>query len=53
MGCHGSQGQNPAEGAGDFSVILARSGVQNSQPEAPAIQTSQGLSKVQRNRSLK
>jgi hypothetical protein len=52
MGCHGSQGQNPLTpyGAGDFSVILARGAV--AQPEAPALETSQGMTSVQRNRSL-
>jgi hypothetical protein len=50
MGCHGSQGQNPFGQAGDFSVILARGSV--SQPEAPAIETSQGLTAVLRNRTL-
>lgn len=34
MGCHGSQGQNPAGQAGDFSVILARGSV--SFPEVPS-----------------
>jgi hypothetical protein len=53
MGCHGSQGQNPAGQAGDFSVILARGILGTGLPEAPAIATSQGLSKVPRNRSLK
>jgi hypothetical protein len=64
MGCHGSQGQNvppnPLDSnnpdnigqAGDFSVILARGIRGTGQPEAPAIATSQGLSTVQRNRSL-
>jgi hypothetical protein len=50
MGCHGSQGQNPKGMAGDFSVILARGAV--SRPEVPAIETSQGMTTVQRNRSL-
>jgi len=53
MGCHGSQGQNPAGQAGDFSVILARGNSGTGQPEAPAVETSKGLSKVKRNRSLK
>ncbi|MCD2469685.1 hypothetical protein LQ948_00495 [Jiella sp. MQZ9-1] len=35
MGCHGSQGQNPAGQAGDFSVILARGAV--IRPEVPAV----------------
>ena len=50
MGCHGSQGQNPAFGAGDFSVILARGAVR--QPEGPSHQTSQGLTPMVRNRTL-
>jgi hypothetical protein len=50
MGCHGSQGQNPAGMAGDFSVILARGTV--SQPESPALETSKGLTFAKRNRSL-
>ncbi len=54
MGCHGSQGQNPGGfergSVGDFSVILARGAVLH--PEAPALETSQGLTKVRRNRSL-
>ena len=50
MGCHGSQGQNPANQAGDFSVILARGQV--AQPEVPAPQTSQGAKLIVRNRSL-
>jgi hypothetical protein len=53
MGCHGSQGQNPAQQAGDFSVILARGNQGTGQPEAPAVATSQGLSKVSRNRTLR
>lgn len=52
MGCHGSQGQNPAGQAGDFSVILARGQSGTAQPEAPALQTSQGMSNVSRNRTL-
>lgn len=51
MGCHGSQGQNPMAQAGDFSVILARGSV--SSPEPPAQLTSNGMSLVLRNRSLK
>ncbi|WP_133118100.1 hypothetical protein [Burkholderia ubonensis] len=51
MGCHGSQGQNPAGQAGDFSVILARGTV--SSPEAPAAETAGGLASALRNRSLK
>jgi hypothetical protein len=50
MGCHGSQGQNPANQAGDFSVILARGSV--SSPESPALETTQGMIQVPRNRSL-
>jgi hypothetical protein len=50
MGCHGSQGQNPAGSAGDFSVILARGAV--TQPETPAAETSKGLTNVRRNRLL-
>lgn len=50
MGCHGSQGQNPAGMAGDFSVILARGAVVL--PEVPAGDTSKGLIKVRRNRRL-
>jgi hypothetical protein len=48
MGCHGSQGQNPAGLAGDFSVILARGAVLF--PEVPAPVTSKGLTAVRRNR---
>ena len=50
MGCHGSQGQNPAGQAGDFSVILARGSVVL--PEVPATETSKGVTNVRRNRSL-
>lgn len=50
MGCHGSQGQNPAGMSGDFSVILARGAV--SQPEPPSLETSRGMTFVLRNRSL-
>jgi hypothetical protein len=50
MGCHGSQGQNPAGSAGDFSVILARGSV--TLPEVPAVETSKGLTSVRRNRLL-
>jgi hypothetical protein len=50
MGCHGSQGQNPAGMAGDFSVILARGTV--GQPEPPSMETSKGMTFVKRNRSL-
>lgn len=53
MGCHGSQGQNPNGMAGDFSVILARGILGTGEPEVPAIATSQGMSHVPRNRSLK
>jgi hypothetical protein len=52
MGCHGSQGQNPAGQAGDFSVILARGATGTAQPEVPAVATSKGLTKVLRNRTL-
>ena len=52
MGCHGSQGQNPQGQAGDFSVILARGTSGTSQPEAPALQTSKGMTEVVRNRSI-
>jgi hypothetical protein len=51
MGCHGSQGQNPAGQAGDFSVILARGSV--ILPEVPASSTPLGAARIQRNRSLK
>ncbi|MGA3012314.1 MAG: hypothetical protein ABSD72_18810, partial [Terracidiphilus sp.] len=51
MGCHGSQGQNPANQAGDFSVILARGAV--AFPEYPAQLTANGMSVVPRNRSIK
>lgn len=50
LGCHGSQGQNPAGKAGDFSVILARGSV--SRPEYPAMPTLHGMTVVPRNRSL-
>jgi len=53
MGCHGSQGQNPLGQAGDFSVILARGNSSTGQPEFPSIPTSQGMSIVPRNRSLR
>ncbi|WP_299817312.1 hypothetical protein [uncultured Roseibium sp.] len=51
MGCHGSQGQNPLNQAGDFSVITARGSV--SEPEAPAPETTSGISLTIRNRSLR
>jgi hypothetical protein len=51
LGCHGSQGQNPANQAGDFSVILARGSV--TLPEYPATSTTNGMTVVPRNRSLK
>lgn len=60
MGCHGSQGQNPAGQAGDFSVILARGSVVF--PEVPATEsgtvaataeTAGRLIDVPRNRSIK
>ncbi len=52
MGCHGSQGQDPASSAGDFSVILARGSV--TLPEVPVIpsQDTRPRSTVYRNRSL-
>jgi hypothetical protein len=52
MGCHGSQGQNPAGQAGDFSVILARGSVPF--PEVPAAESSatHRLTAVPRNRSI-
>ena len=52
MGCHGSQGQNPAGQAGDFSVILARGSVLF--PEVPSVGSSEThrLTTVRRNRSL-
>jgi hypothetical protein len=53
MGCHGSQGQNPAYQAGDFSVILARGSLGTFLPEVPAPETAQALSQVLRNRSLR
>jgi len=49
MGCHGSQGQNPAGMAGDFSVILARGTV--SQPEPP-LQKPNEMTLFKHNRSL-
>ena len=51
MGCHGSQGQNPNGQAGDFSVILARGAVAH--PEAPSVETSEGLTEILRNRSIR
>jgi hypothetical protein len=50
MGCHGSQGQNRAKSAGDFSVILAVGRVLK--PEIPSINTPAGLTDVPRNRSI-
>jgi hypothetical protein len=51
MGCHGSQGQNPATNpSGDFSVILSRGAVIT--PETPAPPTSNGVATIARNRSL-
>jgi hypothetical protein len=50
MGCHGSQGQNRAKSAGDFSVILAVGRVLT--PEKPSIETPAGLTDVPRNRSI-
>jgi hypothetical protein len=52
MGCHGSQGQNPGGQAGDFSVILARGGLANMNPEPPAPITRTGAALILRNRSL-
>jgi hypothetical protein len=52
MGCHGSQGQNPGGMAGDFSVILARSGLANQYPEPPAPISAGGAVAIPRNRSL-
>jgi hypothetical protein len=56
MGCHGSQGQNPAGQAGDFSVILARGSVPF--PEVPhtvSITTAKAAPPpaVRRNRSIR
>jgi hypothetical protein len=51
LGCHGSQGQNPRNEAGDFSVILARGAV--TLPEYPATPTVTGMTIVPRNRNLK
>jgi hypothetical protein len=50
MGCHGSQGQNPAGQAGDFSVILARGSV--TLPEVPSLPSAASAATVKRNRSL-
>jgi hypothetical protein len=50
MGCHGSQGQNRAGAAGDFSVILAVGHVDL--PEVPSLETSTGLTEVIRNREI-
>jgi hypothetical protein len=50
MGCHGAQGQNRPDKAGDFSVILAVGRVL--MPEVPSIVQGNGLSVVPRNRSL-
>ena len=50
MGCHGSQGQNRPNAAGDFSVILAVGRVKV--PEVPSVVEGNGLSVVPRNRSL-
>jgi hypothetical protein len=51
MGCHGSQGQNPAGQAGDFSVILARGAV--ILPDVPPATSSRGMTQPVSNRSLK
>jgi hypothetical protein len=51
MGCHGSQGQNRAGSAGDFSVILAVGRVH--EPELPSVVSLQGLlTPVPRNRVI-
>ncbi|MDB5093737.1 MAG: hypothetical protein JWO85_1838 [Candidatus Eremiobacteraeota bacterium] len=52
MGCHGSQGQNPAGQAGNFSVILARGGANNQFPEPPAPIATTGAQPVPRNRMI-
>jgi hypothetical protein len=52
MGCHGSQGQNPAGEAGNFSVILARGGATNQFPEPPAPIATTGAQPIARNRML-
>jgi hypothetical protein len=49
MGCHGAQGQSQA---GNFSVILARSGLPNINPEPPAPIGATGAQPVNRNRKL-
>ena len=50
MGCHGSQGQNRAGSAGDFSVILAKGHV--SAPGIPAVETGTGSTEAERNPKL-
>ena len=50
MGCHGAQGQNRPNVAGDFSVILAVGRVKI--PEVPSLVEGNGLSDVPRNRVL-
>lgn len=49
MGCHGSQGQSQA---GDFSVILARGGIANMNPEPPAKISLGGMLPMARNRTI-
>ena len=51
LGCHGSQGRNPWAGR-DFSVIVRARGP-HAQPQTPAMATSQGLSTVRRNKTLR
>jgi hypothetical protein len=62
MGCHGSQGQNPAGQAGDFSVILARGSVvfpevptntQSVSATAATAAAAPQATKVRRNRSIR
>jgi hypothetical protein len=49
MGCHGSQGQSVG---GNFSVILARGGIANMNPEPPAPIGPSGARRILRNRLL-
>jgi hypothetical protein len=49
MGCHGSQGQSQA---GNFSVILARGGLANINPEPPAPIGATAIKEIRRNRLL-
>jgi hypothetical protein len=49
MGCHGAQGQSQA---GNFSVILARGGLPNINPEPPAPIGATGAQRINRNRKL-